>query len=352
MLKILNTRHLLCCFVLAAGIGRAAPARFDEVYQLLHDNLQGVSQDELDRAAVKGLLAELPGQAMLVEAASNAPAAPDVSKAAVYDQSFAYLRVATVEAALPEKLRAAYDDIVKTNKSKIKGVVLDLRFAAGDDYKAAAAAADCFLNSEAALLDWGSGTASATKKTNVIAGPVAILVNSQTSGAAEGLAAALREADTGLILGDSTAGQANIFKDFPLRDGAKLRIATAPIKLGNGTTLSHGVKPDIIIDESLADERAYLEDPYRVLHPVETARNESSTNSAAARTNDSPHRPTNEAELVRERRDGQSGDEDGPVKKEISIVDEAAPPFMADAVLARALDLLKGLAVLQQNHPG
>jgi carboxyl-terminal processing protease len=355
----LNTRNFVFCFLLTVIIGRGAlagvPPKFEEVYQLLSSNLNGVSQASLDRAAVEGLLGQFPGQAILVE--SNSTTAPSAAgllgKVTVYDGSYAYFRISKVEGPLAETLRSAYQDLVQTNKSKIKGIILDLRFADGTDYAAAAAAADCFLSSEQPLLDWGAGQASATRKTNAIALPVAILVNAKTTGAAEALAAALREANTGLILGGTTAGQANIFKEFTLGNGEKLRIATVPIKLGDGSALALGVKPDIAVEESLADEKAYLEDPYKDLHPPAPVQDETETNSSPSSTNEPAHRPTNEAELVREKRNGETPDTDSSVMGDQSAVPEApAPPVIADTTLARALDLLKGLAVLQQSHPG
>lgn len=356
----MNTRNIVFCFLLAATVGRAAPTgtppKFDEVYQLLRSNLDGVSQADLDHAAVKGLLEQFPGQVTLEESngAAIPPATNPLSKVAVYDESYAYLRIGSVEPGLAEKLRAACQDVVRTNKSKIKGVILDLRFAGGNDYAAAAAAADCFLNSEQPLLDWGTGSAHATRKTNAIAGPVAILVNSQTAGSAEALAAALREADIGLMLGGSTAGKANIFKDFSLSNGEKLRIASSEIKLGNGTALARGLKPDIAVEESLVDEKSHLEDPYKILHPPAPARNLSAAESNLSTTNEPAHHPTNEAELVRERRTGETPDDDSVATSSplIAAPEEPAAPVIADAALARALDLLKGLAVLQQSHPG
>jgi C-terminal processing protease CtpA/Prc len=381
----LNTRNLAFCFLLTAVIGRAAPAttstngcavtqlftiaatnmcgnmgiadappKFDEVYQLLRTNLKGVSQTNLDRAAVNGLIEQFPGQVMLVKESNNAAASntPDtLSKATLYDDSYAYLRIGRVEGHLAEKLRAAYQDLARTNK--VKGVILDLRFAAGGDYAAAAAAADCFLNSEQPLLEWGTGSASATRKTDAIAVPVAILVNSQTTGAAEALAAALREGNIGLILGGTTAGQANIFKEFALGNGEKLRISTAQIKLGDGTALAHGLRPDIAVETSLTDEKAYLEDPYKDLHPPAPVANESAKISDSSATNQPVRRPTNEAELVREKRAGETADdESAAVDDQSAVAVEPGPPVIADAALARALDLLKGLAVLQQSHPG
>jgi carboxyl-terminal processing protease len=352
-------RTFVSCFLLAATVAHAAaadgPPKFEEVYQIISSNLTGVSQAELDHAAVKGLLEQFPGQVMLVD--SNNPAAPSaadtLSKVAIYSDSYAYFRISRVDGNIARYFRTAYEDMARTNKSRIKGVILDLRFAGGADYAAAAAVADCFLNSEQPLLDWGAGSAHATTKTNAITIPVAILVNSQTTGAAEALAAALREANVGLILGSPSAGQADTFKEFTLTDGEKLRVATAQIKLGDGTTLDHGLKPDIDVQTSLADERSSMENPYQVQHPEELAENDSSTNSGGAVANEPSHRPTNEAELVREHAAGETPDTDADdVVSQSPIPLEPVPPLITDAALARALDLLKGLAVMQQSHPG
>ena len=331
------------------AVADAMPPKFQQVYELLRTNLDGVSQTDLDRDAVKGLLAELPGQAMLVTGpATNAEQTPAavLSKTSLFDGAYAYFRIGKVEGNLGEKLRAAYEDILQTNKSKIKGVILDLRFSGGADYQAAAAAADCFLNSEQPLLAWGTGSAHATTKTNAITAPLAILVNSQTTGAAEALAAALRESSTGLILGSTTAGQANVFKDFDLDNGEKLRIATSQIKLGDGTALARGLKPDITVDCNLADEKMYLENPYMSLHSAAVAQNAGAANAAQM-----PRRPTNEAELVRERRAEESDDSEasGQIDQPAAV---PVRPVIADPVMARALDLLKGIAVLQESHPG
>lgn len=345
-------RKLVIYILFATTAGLAAPAgappQFDEVYQLLRSNLDGVTSNNLNRDAVKGLLGQLSGQVTLVAPSTNGTALNNgelLAKTTNYDQAYAYMRVGTVESGLAQKIFATWRDL--GGKAKLKGVILDLRFAGGTDYAAAAAAADCFLDSTQALLNWGAGSASATRKTNAINVPLAILVNSQTTGAAEAMAAVLRDADTGLILGGTTAGQADIFKEFSLSNGDKLRIATAPVKLGDGTALSHGVKPDIIVSADLADERAYLADPYKVLHPAPVPEK-----GIDQSTNEQRH-PANEAELVREHRDGISNDEsDDEMSDQLAVPEPPSRPVIEDATLARALDLLKGLAVIQQSHPG
>ncbi len=328
--------------------------KFDEIYQLLRAHLNGASEADLNRAAVKGLLAQLKSGAMLVGAAAageEAPAPSTLGKSVIYDDSYAYFRVLKVETNLASQLMASYRDMAATNKSKIKGVVLDLRFAGGTDFAAAAAAADCFLNADEPLLEFGGVTARSTKKDNAITVPLAALINSQTSEAAEGLAAVLRQTRTGLLLGTESAGRAGLFQDFPLNDGGKLRIAVGEIKLGDGTVFRGGITPDIVVKTNPEDEKAYWEHPWQV--PGQAGKtNAVATNVAAGmpQTNEGSFRRFNEAELVREQRDG--ADLEAEFGGAGRLQSDPNLKIVRDPVLARALDLLKGLAVVQKPHPG
>jgi C-terminal processing protease CtpA/Prc len=297
----------------------------------------------LNSAAVEGLIHQLEPRVSLAVAGAASSNTPPLAEARVFDDSFGYFRVAAVTPNLPEAFRAAYHQMIETNKSKLKGLVLDLRFADGFDYKAAAQLADDFLNSDHPLLDWQTGSARATPKADAITLPAAVLVNAKTSGAAEALAAVLRDTDVGLIVGGQTAGQANVFKEFPLSNGSKLRVAVAPVSFGAGNILAAGVTPDIAVNTSLEDERAYLREPFKDLHPPLVAK----ADTAAKQTQDQPR--LNETELIREHRNGNDADETSARP----AIDKPAPaPVVADPALGRALDLLKGLAVVQPNRPG
>ena len=149
------------------------------------------------------------------------------------------------------------------------------------------------------------------------------------------------------MIGSITAGQANIYKEFPLSDGARLRIASSGVQLGDGKELStKGVVPDILVAVSPAEEKFYFEDAYKLPPRAAVAAKSSTTVLAAATTNAAPRRRLNEAELIRMQREGLNPDEDTPA------IPEPEPgtgkPVMHDPVLARAVDLLKGLAVVQR----
>ena len=262
------------------------------------------------------------------------------------DGDILYVRVGRVGDGLANAISAACSKPGTTNK--LKGVALDLRYAGGDDYAAAAAAADLFVKKEQPLLNWGSGMVRSKEKSDAISLPVAVLVNRQTAGAAEALAAALRETGAGLVLGGRTAGQAMVAQEFPLKNGDRLRIATVPIQLGDGSALSaQGLKPDITVEVSPEDERAYYADAFKVTDKTNLlASAGGSPTGPGSGTNRVVRRPRfNEAELVRERREGFS-------EADLTALREREPekPMVRDPALARALDLLRGLALVRQSR--
>ena len=153
----------------------------------------------------------------------------------------------------------------------------------------------------------GGDLASAKAAANLFVAkklPLAILVNGETRGAAAKLAADLREARAGLIFGNSTE-----------------------------------IKPDIAVVVKIEDEKIFLENPYAAMA-------QSETNSSTATNNFSPFIDhTTEADLVRAKI--KDGDEDETFPPHAA---EPQQPFIRDPVLARAVDLIKGLAVVRGSH--
>ncbi len=341
-----------CLLFLLAPVPRVRAATnavpdFRVVFDLVRTHLAGTSEAELNRAAVEGLLAGLRGKVLLVTE-TNLPVAPTnaplVSKTNLLEDDIAYVRAGRVADGLSGAVTAAYQTLSASNK--LKGLVLDLRFTAGEDFAAAAAVADLFIAKERPLLDWGRGVVKATEKQNALTLPVAVLINRETTGAAEALAAVLRDVGAGLLLGGPTAGAGMVMSEYPLSDGQSLRIASAPVKLGDGTALSaQGVKPDIEVKVGLDEERIYLRDAYGlVAKPVVKS---GALSNAPAGTNAANRRPRiTEADLVRERREGRGLEEFTPARDR-----EPLKPQINDPALARAVDLLKALAVVRRSQP-
>jgi hypothetical protein len=324
---------------------------FQEVYGIIKQNLAGATDQELNKAAVQGLVAELrPRVKLLTNDIPKSGVTNDATglKTNLFDGSIAYVRVSHVADGVAKQVQQSFSAM--GGAGKLKGLVLDLRFADGDDYGAAAATADLFIRKKMQLLKWGGGSAQSTEKSDAITVPIAALVNRDTSAAAEALAAVLRQSGAGLVLGSRTAGEAMIAKDFPLSNGDKLRIAVARIEVGDTATLSaDGLKPDIQVDVPAEDERAYYADAFKMLEKptLLTANTTLSLSNSPSSTTNRTRRPRfNEAELVRERREGATLESDAVAGRE-----EPDMPIVHDPALARALDLLKGLAVVRHANP-
>lgn len=344
---------LLLLAVGAVGNALAAPDKepfdFQEVFQLLKANLAGATEAELNQAAVRGLLDQLAAKVSVVgePSRSSDPGTNAAVTGTVFDRNYGYIRITRLSGGLAEEFRTSFDRLRATNA--LKGLVLDLRFTDGQDYAAAVALADRFLPAAQPLVDWGEGWKSSTAKTNAITLPMAVLVNRKTTGAAEALAGILRHREVGLLIGTNTAGQASMAKEFSLKSGQRLRLAIAPVKVADGKELPFtGIKPDIEVDVSLEDELAWYEDAYKVVTRSTLAGASPTNELSAAATNRAPRRRLNEAELVRMNREGQSLDREFPFTNAPGRTFEPPIPIVSDPALARALDLLKGLAVVQQ----
>ena len=335
---------------LQAGPTNPAPD-FKEVYELLRANLPEATDGALNRAAVAGLVSQFPGKVALVGGSTAGSSGPQngsaLGKSAVIENNVVYFRVSRVTGSLSGELGPAGRALMATNK--VAGTVLDLRFAGGDDYAAAERTAEL----------WAAKNAS-----RPVAGPLVVLVNGGTSGAAEALVAALRKAGAALSIGSPTAGAAMTFKEFALKDGERLLIATTPVKVDGQALPSGGLKPDIAVAVNADDERAFYANPYGPL----------AQNSFPTQAVSNSFLPfidhTSEADLVRQKQSdggtvrardaelprthplgGQNDDSDGDEGAAMMPVAGLQKTVLRDPVLARGVDLVKGLAVVREARP-
>jgi hypothetical protein len=334
------------------GADTNAWPEFREVYDLLRTKLVGVSEAELNQKAVEGLLQQFKSRAMM-EGQGTAPgsrvAAGELTATNVFEDVYGYARVGAVENGLKERMAQAVNTLRQTNG--IKGLVIDLRFTDGMNYAEAGAVADLFANGDKLLLEFGKTKVRSTEKKEAFGMPLMILVNGQTMGAAEALAGALRQAASSMLIGAPTAGRAYIYQEYALSQGSKLLLADAPVVLGGGAAIpTSGLKPDLTVAVRSEDERAYFTDPFKGTARMPTVlQSTSGTNTTVktGATNRVARHRINEADLVRMQKDGEGMDTDefvaatGPLPQ--------SRPLVQDPVLARALDLLKGLEVLRKT---
>jgi Peptidase family S41 len=342
--------------LLLANAGRAdvtnRPPDFNEVYDLIRSHLAGQSADELNQAAVQGLLDQLHAKVLLVPGKSDTGVAVPGQESplvqfGVYDGPVACLRVGGITDGLAAKITSVYKMLSETNQ--FKGIIIDLRFADGHDYDAAVAAANLFISRDVPLLDWGNGPVHSKANKDAITLPLVVLVNHQTADAAEALAAILRDGAQAVILGSTTAGEATIGRNYPLKNGQYLRIATSAVKLGNGDALSaSGLKPDIQISVKPEDEKAYYADPFKIIYSPDDLASLGANSAQSTNRVSRPH--LTEADLIRERkaRPGMELEYGEPAPGEDAASNATDKPTVRDPVLARAVDLVKGISAIRQ----
>ncbi len=332
----------ICLACLRAGAADAAS--FAEVYGLVRSNLTRIDDKALDQMAVEGFLQKLGGLAQIGDTKSDLPTTGGPGPVArVHDGHYGYVRLVGIGADAASGLAAALAGLAATND--LKGVVLDLRFAGGRDFAAAARIADLFLPGGRPVLDWGEGPFISTAKTHTSTNALAVLVNRQTRGAAEAAAAALRQTGTALVLGATTAGEASLYRDFPLSSGLKLSLAVIAVKTGDGEPVpATGVIPDIVVNVRPEVERGYLADPFGVVRPASAATSQTNQIVSSVRV----RKRLTEADLVKAKQSGR------PLESASEATNPTATPtepqkIVRDPVLARALDLLKGLDVMRSR---
>jgi hypothetical protein len=152
--------------------------------------------------------------------------------------------------------------------SGAQGIILDLRTTATpDDFEGAAQVADFFVPAGTPLFTIGNAqqktrafvSAGPATHADLGAEPITILINGRTSGAAEALAACLKEHGA-LTIGRGTAGDGAQFESRLLSNGQVLRYVSGQVTLPDGGPLwRNPVSPDIGLLVDPAKEAAVLD---------------------------------------------------------------------------------------------
>ena len=192
--------------------------KYEEIFELIRTELPEISEQDLQHAALQGILTEFQSQIELESAISNDAHSKlqqaSIAKNEMLAENIAYLRLHVISQDLEKMLREEIESM-RIEKGA-KGLVLDLRYAYGSDYKEVLKLAGIFLNESKELLNLGVGNQKAIVESPSIDLPLVVLVNESTKGAAEAFAGALQMTGTGAIIGRPTAGVARIRVRFPL----------------------------------------------------------------------------------------------------------------------------------------
>jgi hypothetical protein len=299
-------------------------------------NPDEITDTELNRATVEGLITRLPRGVMLLPAKENAPAeAPNVFYSEIIGGHVGYVRIGSLNAA---NLQALDKSVANFAAKNVNALIVDLRASpATTDFPLAAEFAKRFCPKGKTLFTLRKPTGHqdrvfSSDRDPAFRGLVMVLTDGDTAGAAEAIAAALRFYNKALLIGQATGGRAAEYSDLLLPSGKILRVAVAEMISPEGRPLfPEGIKPDLPVDMLIADKRQIFQlSGEKGMGPFvyEGARPHMNEAALLAGTN-----PEVEAVEAAQQRRGRA-----PEK-----------PPAHDPVLQRALDVVTSLEVYQKR---
>jgi len=222
-------------------------------------NSDAITETELNRATVQGLMTRLPnGVKLLPNPESSPPEAQNPLYSEILDGHTGYLRLGSLNNA---DLQTMDKSLSNFTGKKVDALVVDLRASSGtNDFAVAAEFAKRFCPKGKPLFTLRKPAARQDRVFNsdrdpAFRGLIMVLADGDTAGGAEAVAAALRGYDKALIVGQPSAGRAAEYSDLALPGGKILRVAVAEMVSPEGHSLfPDGIKPDLPVEMSIADK--------------------------------------------------------------------------------------------------
>lgn len=223
---------------------------------------RALTNDELNQAAIKGLLAKL-GPGVRLQTRSEFERAEPVRpfRYDVVSNRFSYIRLGT----LKENSLSQLDNALSESRSRnVEGLIIDLRTVSEDsDYDLANSVLSRFIsNGERTFELTEKGTSESknftAKSAPLYQGPIAVLVDRQTAGAAEVIAGVLKTKQRALLIGQPTAGRAVKYKTEPMGN-LVISVAQSEVQIaGLPLIFPEGLIPDIVVNMPQETENQIL----------------------------------------------------------------------------------------------
>src|SRR5438034_8097351 len=320
-------------------VNSLGPTDLQAVITLLKSNFtnpDAITDTELNRATVEGLIVRLPRGVVLLPNKESVPMeAPSAFYSEVLGGHIGYLRLGSLNSA---NLQAMDKSLSNFAGKKVNALIVDLRSSQGtNDLATATEFAKRFCPKGKPIFTLRKPAARQDRvfisdRDPSFHGLVMVLADGDTAGSAEALAAALRLYDKALVIGQPTAGRAAEYSDLSLPGGKILRVAVAEMVSLEGRSLfPDGVKPDLPVEMRMADKRQIFQlSVEKGMGPFvyETGRPHMNEATLLAGTN-----PEVEAAEAAQQRRGRPS--------------EKVPAH--DPVLQRALDVVTSLEIYQKR---
>jgi carboxyl-terminal processing protease len=251
------------------------------------------------------------------------------------EPGFGYVRITQFQSNTAANLNDALAELKKQNANPLKGLILDLRNNPGGVLNAAVEVSDSFL--EKGLIVYTEGRDKDAKQRffaspgdTLKGAPMIVLVNGGSASASEIVAGALQDQRRAIIMGEPTFGKGSVQTILPLSNGTALKLTTALYYTPNGRSIqAEGIDPDIKLPRVTVTAAAANSEEVGALREADL----------------SGHLQNGK------KKDGKTTGKAIELSPE-SPVQEQEALAVSDYQLSEALNLLKGLALLQESGKG
>ncbi len=250
-------------------------------------------------------------------------------KSRLLEPGYGYVRVTQFQSNTARSLSQSLTNLRKENDGPLRGLVIDLRNNPGGVLNAAVEVSDVFLKQGTVVYTEGRSSGAqqkfkATPGDSLEGAPLIVLVNGGSASASEIVAGALQDHGRAVIMGEQTFGKGSVQTILPMANGTAVKLTTARYYTPNGRSIqAAGINPDIKLQRyqvSLAEDAA--------------------------------SRLVKEADLSRHLENGDIQEKTQSDLFNTGEKKEGIPLAQSDYQLYEALNLLKGLTLLQKSNKG
>ncbi|HEY3662805.1 MAG TPA: S41 family peptidase [Chthoniobacterales bacterium] len=322
-------------------IGQLSPADLQRAIPLMREhyvNPEALNETELQRATLEGVIDRLGRRVRLLPAKTGPAATPAPFYREIIDGHIGYLRPGDLSRPQLQELDTTLRGFAG---KKVDALILDLRGGVeANDFAVAAEFANRFVTKGKPLFSLRGPGGKSTREfvsdqAPLYRGLIVVLIDSETIGATEVLAAILRFEDHAILIGQPTPGDAVDYSDLPLPSGRILSVAVAEAILPDEhARYPDGVQPDMpVVLAAAAKQQIFQQSLTKGMAPFvfETDRPHLNEAALVAGTN-----PEIEAAQAAQQRRAQNGPRPAPLH---------------DSVLQRAVDLVTSIEVYEKQTP-
>jgi carboxyl-terminal processing protease len=169
-------------------------------------------------------------------------------KSEVLSNNIGYMRISMFDEQTSKDFKSHLNEL---NKKKIEGLVIDVRNNPGGLLSQCVEIADIILGEQVIVYTEDRHGIREEEKSNKnkIDLPLVLLVNKGSASASEILAGAIKDTESGTIIGTTTFGKGLVQQVKPLDDGTGFKYTISQYFTPNGTNIhGKGIEPNIVVE--------------------------------------------------------------------------------------------------------